>query len=276
MVSSRTRIPDISAVFTRSCIRFTLVSNFDTTGNSTFRGIHTYDLKKFILIYTIGNTESNNWYKLNPEQYRARPIIQIIHLARLRIEWKRWLFKFSRLSVSPLNYRHYIRQMMNEPNESIAISCNFQLDLCLYTVTRVIHTSMFAYFSCSCLRFDPSKIHAQMFRLYIYIFFLLNDMIIIVEYRQTWINVSNFDPKLISRIKFIRFWNCLSIYEMEIINLISISSSDEIKNVKKFWRKKTMMKLPTNCNSNRLIRFLEITWRSPQEMQLAWWMVRVA
>lgn len=145
-----------------------LYACFQFRYNSTFRGIHTHDLKKFILIYTIGNTESNNWYKLNPEQYRARSIIQIIHSARLRIEWKRWLFKFSRLSVSPLNYRHYIRQMMNE---SIAISCNFQLDLCLYTVTRVIHTSVFVYFSCSCLRFEPPKIHAQMFRLYIRIFF---------------------------------------------------------------------------------------------------------
>lgn len=126
-------------------------------------------------MYTIGNTENDNSspHKLNPEQYRSSNNTNNI----LYVEnWKRWLFEFSRLSVSPLNYRHYIRQMMNGPNESIAIwipariisrSLSVIVELFRETCLYICHARVCA----SSLQKSMRKSSFR-FYMYIYIFFI--------------------------------------------------------------------------------------------------------
>lgn len=134
-------------------------------------------------MYTIGNTENDNSspHKLNPEQYRSSNNTNNIFCRELKTLTLR-IFAFVSLAVKlPSLYPSNDERAERVDSNLDSRSYNFQIFVCN---CRVIQRSVLVYLSCSCLRFEPSKIHAQMFRFYMYIFFLLNDMLIMADKRE--------------------------------------------------------------------------------------------
>lgn len=134
-------------------------------------------------MYTIGNTENDNSspHKLNPEQYRSSNNTNNIFCRELKTLTLR-IFAFVSLAVKlPSLYPSNDERAERVDSNLDSRSYNFQIFVCN---CRVIQRNVLVYLSCSCLRFEPSKIHAQMFRFYMYIFFLLNDMLIMVDKRE--------------------------------------------------------------------------------------------